>query len=237
MTRLLIGLDDTDRPGARISTARLARMLADVFDKRAAFIGAMAHRLFAGVPATTNNRASCIILDDEAGRLSPDEVLAEAASFVERHAETGSSPGLIVTRDVPRKFVDFGREASWRKMSRDEARACLDGVACRTFGDGTGLIGALAAIGLTEEGWSGRWFDFGKLRDFDLEMKVGALTRLGMIVVSIEMDAELPAPEDIVDTRRWLRPQLIAGQMVLPVRRFGPGMWVIASVKRTERDG
>jgi tRNA(Ile2) C34 agmatinyltransferase TiaS len=239
MSRILIGLDDTDCPGARISTARLARMLGETFAKRARFLGAISHMLYRGVEATTNNKASCLILEDD-GELDVEALLDEAAAFIERHAEPSSGPGLVVTREAGPEAVRFGIDASRRLVSRAEAKPCLASLPHRLFGVGNGVIGALAAVGLTENGWSGRWLEYRQirgvdLRGFDRDVQVSALTRLGVFVVSLESDAEAPAPQDLIDTRRWLRPQLLAGQPVLPVRRVGPGLWEIASVKRAER--
>ena len=66
MTRIFVGIDDTDVAGGAISTARLARELGETLRSEMRFIGSLGHILFTGVKATTNNKASCIILECDA---------------------------------------------------------------------------------------------------------------------------------------------------------------------------
>ena len=234
MTRILIGLDDTDRPGAKNSTARLARMLGESFAPRATFVGSIGHLLFSGVKATTNNKASCVILDN-INDLPLDLVLIETVDFVRKYAEPGSAPGVVLAKTAPQDVVAFGKRASVEEVARAEALACMGDLPHHVFGEGNGVIGALAAIGLTENGWSGRWLEYKQLRASDRAVQVGALIEMGIFVVSLETDAEVPARQDWVDTHKWLRPQLLAGKAALPVRRVGPGMWEAASVKHAEK--
>jgi hypothetical protein len=44
-------------------------------------------------------------------------------------------------------------------------------------------------------------------------------------VLSIDRNALVPGPEDLVDTRDWLRPRLWGFKPVLPVRNTGLGRW------------
>jgi hypothetical protein len=90
-----------------------------------------------------------------------------------------------------------------------------------------GIIGAAAAVGLTGHGWGGRFIELGRLRDFPEKVSVSDLEQLKIAVVSIDRDAEVPALEDVIVTKGWLRPRLWGGRPVLPVTHKGNGHWEI----------
>jgi hypothetical protein len=78
---------------------------------------------------------------------------------------------------------------------------------------------------LTISGWSGRFIEFGDLRSFPDEILVSKLNHTGIKVVTMERDAEIPAPDDTVTTNGWLRPRLLGHQPVLFVNSAGRGRW------------
>jgi hypothetical protein len=226
----LIGLDDTDRAGGARSTARLAREIAAEIAETTPVVGVVGHLLFPGVKATTNNKASCIVL---MGLPSAREALfAQIAAEVARRAEAGSAPGLAMAGAAEAGgLVAFARDAAEQRVSLDAARWALKTHTYASFGAGRGLIGAAAAIGLTQAGWSGRWLEFGGLRGVERVVTVGDLLLAGMRVFSIETDADVPRPDDWVDTRDGLRPALAAGAAAVPLRRVGDGSWEVVGVK------
>lgn len=229
--RVLIGIDDTDVVGGTLSTARLARMFEEHLPENVSFIGTVGHHLFRGIAGTTNNKASCIIL--ESPDCVPPKMLFDlAVGHVEKLAETGSSPGIVAAGTVPAALVEVGRQASWRKVGRAEVTDALGDLPSHTLGEGHGLVGAAAAVGLTSAGWSGRWLEFGRLRPFDGGIRVRALQEMGVRVVSVEAEAEVPAPEHWVDAREYLRPLLLGSEATVPLRRTGPDRWEVVSVKQ-----
>ncbi len=68
-------------------------------------------------------------------------------------------------------------------------------------GTNDGIIGAVAAVGLTASGWSGRFIEFGRLREFPDLVTVSELERSGIRVVSVDRDTMLPGYDDVVNTR------------------------------------
>ncbi|MBG0809357.1 hypothetical protein IY145_08195 [Methylosinus sp. H3A] len=228
--RIFIGMDDTDGAGWATSTARLARELGDALADEARFIGSVGHMLFSGVKATTNNKASCLVLETERTD-ALDSLFQRAAAYVEAHAAPSSAPGVVVAGEEAEQLAEFGREASRREIRCDEIDRLLAGRRATGFGARRGLVGAAAAVGLTARGWSGRWLEFGGLRRVERVVQARELAALGVFLVSLETDAEVPGPEDWVDTHGWLRPQLIAGRAALPLRRIGERLWEAASVK------
>ena len=123
-------------------------------------------------------------------------------------------------------LILFGRICTTRVVTQKEAFQAASGIHLSGHG-GTndGIIGAAAAVGLTAHGWGGRFIEFGRLRDFPDKVRVSDLERSGIAVVSIDRDAQIPSPEDIVDTKGWLRPRLWGGKPGLPVTFKGKNLW------------
>ena len=103
-------------------------------------------------------------------------------------------------------------------------------------GNNDGIIGAAAGVGLTLSGWSGRFIEFKGLRNFDTMVRVADLEVRGIRVLSVDRNALVTGPDDMVDTRTWLRPRLWAGSAVLPVESWGQGQWRSISGKNTPTD-
>jgi hypothetical protein len=88
---------------------------------------------------------------------------------------------------------------------------------------------------LTVHGWGGRFIEFGRLRDFPERILVSVLEQSGIAVVSADRDAQIPSPEDVVDTRGWLRPRLWGGKPILPVIPKGKNLWETLGEKNRGR--
>jgi hypothetical protein len=228
--RILAGIDDTDVKDGALSTARLTRMLEDGLPPEVRFVGSLGHHLFRGIAGTTNNKASCAVLETSAAEAA-EAIFRRIVEHVERHAAPGSAPGIVVAATVSASLVEFGKQASWREVTRAEAAEALQGALALGLGEGRGLIGAAAAVGLTHFGWAGRWLELGRLRPHENPIQVSALTAMGIRVVSIDRNADVPAPGDWVDTRDYLRPNLLGGEAVLLLHRTGDAEWQSVSVK------
>jgi hypothetical protein len=103
-------------------------------------------------------------------------------------------------------------------------------------GTNDGIIGAAAAVGLTISGWSGRFIEFGDLRSMPEEVSVSELNAMGIRVISMERDAEIPAQHDRVRTNGWLRPRLLGTRAVLFVSLLDKGRWKNVYCKRKKAD-
>jgi hypothetical protein len=129
-------------------------------------------------------------------------------------------------------LVELGRQASWRFVERTEVMEALGDLPSCALGKGNGIVGAAAAVGLTSAGWSGRWLEFGRLRPFDGGIRVHALQEMGVRVVSVESEADVPAPGHWVDAREYLRPLLLGSEATVPLRRTGQDRWEVVSIKQ-----
>jgi hypothetical protein len=228
--RIYIGFDDTDTADSDRGTGKLARWFENELPNGCRLWGVVRQQLLLddSIRYTTHNSSACAIIEATNG-CSIDELVSSAISHIERHFIPGSDPGLCVaSEDNPAlsKLILFGRRCTKRVVTQKEAFQAATGIHLSGHG-GTndGIIGAAAAVGLTAHGWGGRFIEFGRLRDFPDEVRVSDLEQSGIAVVSIDRDAQIPSPEDIVDTKGWLRPRLWGGKPGLPVTSRGKNLW------------
>jgi hypothetical protein len=234
--RVFVGFDDTDVKGSDRGTGKLARWFEQELPEGCNAWGVVRQQLLVNelIPYTSHNSAACVVLE------CPDSVSLEglterAISHIKHHFIEGSDPGLCICPEghpAMLNLMAFGRTCAERVVSQEDALAATNGVHLSGHG-GTndGIIGAAAAVGLTFQGWSGRFIEFGRLRDIPESVEVGTLEQLGIRVISLDRDAKIPGPVDIVESKGWLRPRLLGGRPVLPVVPRGPGYWVALGKK------
>jgi len=114
----------------------------------------------------------------------------------------GSDPGLCVAKgDDPMmpRLIEIGRLCTAKILTQQEVVKFANGIHLSGHG-GTndGIIGAAAAVGLTASGWSGRFIEYGKLREFPELVTVYELEMAGIRVVSVDRDTMLPGSDDVV---------------------------------------
>ncbi len=239
---IYIGFDDTDTSDSDRGTGKLARWFENELPKSCRLWGVVRQQLLLddSIPYTTHNSSACAIVETS-NSISTDELITRAVNHVERHFIPGSDPGLCVaSEDNPAlsKLVFFGRTSTIRVVKQKEAFQAAAGAHLSGHG-GTndGIIGAAAGVGLTAYGWGGRFIEFGRLRDFPDKIPVSDLEQAGIAVVSIDRDAQIPSPEDVVDTKGWLRPRLWGGKPGLPVTSKGKNLWETVGEKGSRKKG
>jgi hypothetical protein len=238
--QVFIGIDDTDTLGADRGTGKLARWIEKELPEGCAMWGVLRQQFLVheDIPYTSHNSAACVIV--EVPDLSlVDPLISRAVSHVETHALEGSDPGLCVVHEQDpalSRLGEFGRRCTYRVVNQAEALRAASGVHLSGHG-GTndGIIGAAAAVGLTAQGWSGRFIEYGRLRDFPERISVSELERSNMLVVGVDRDDRVPAPNDLVYTRGWLRPRLWGDRAVVLVAPIEDGVWESVGEKRKNR--
>jgi hypothetical protein len=238
--RAYVGFDDTDTSGADRGTGKLARWFEQVLPEGCATVGVVRQQLLLcdDIPYTSHNSSACVIVT-LADRSLLTALVARAIGHLERYAVEGSDPGLCVATEgdpALSQLAAFGRRCTNVVVSQREALQA----ACRAHlsghgGSNGGIIGAAAAVGLTASGWCGRFIEFGALRAFPEIVRVGDLERAEILVVSLDRDARVPAPDEMVVTKRWLRPRLWGGRAVVGVVPNGDGLWESLGERRRKR--
>jgi hypothetical protein len=238
--RAYVGFDDTDTIKADRGTGKLARWFEHELPEGCKVVGVVRQQLLVcdAIPYTSHNSSACVIVDMPDP--SPLPALVErAVSHLERHALEGSDPGLCVIREgdgALANLLAFGRRCTNTVVSQKEALRAVNGAHLSGHG-GTndGIIGAAAAVGLTASGWHGRFIEFGALREFPGIVRVGDLEQAGLLVASMDRDARVPAPDEMVVTKGWLRPRLWGGRAVVGVVPNGNGLWESLGERRSKR--
>jgi tRNA(Ile2) C34 agmatinyltransferase TiaS len=237
--RVYVGFDDTDNIDADRGTGKLARWFENELPEDCFLEGVVRQQLLIDekIPCTSHNSSACVIVD------APDPpcvalLIERATEHLKRHSLEGSDPGLCVaygSDTVLASLVAFGRDCTARIVTQREALEAAS--ASHLSGHGgtnDGIIGAAAAVGLTVSGWSGRFIEYGKLRRFSDPIRVSELERSNIVVVSGDRDARVPAPEDLVYTKGWLRPRLWGRRAVLLVTPKNGGAWESIGERRNK---
>lgn len=239
--RIYIGFDDTDVAGASRGTGKLARWFADKLPPGCTVWGILRQQFprLPGIPYTSNNSSACVVVDVSDGAASAETLTDLAAAHIREHFIEGSDPGLcVVAADSPvlERLAALGRTCCERVVTQAEAMEAARGAHLSGHG-GTndGIIGSAAGVGLTDAGWVGRFVEFGGLRDFPDAVPVRDLETAGIRVISMDRDALVPAPDDVVETEGWLRPRLMASSPVLPVTALPHRRWKAMGIKHKDK--
>lgn len=246
---IYVGIDDTDSLESR-GTNKLAKSIAQSLADRFACRMIVRHQLLMDdrVPFTSHNGSASIVLEPcSGGALAEHELAAlfeELKQLMLADFIPGSDPGLCLTTKVPPEIVDWGRRCQREIVTQAAARELAVGCGVRLEGLGGtqgGIIGALAAIGLTSTGHDGRlirWHNQPddlsgptsvdrlreraiEVRDVELETLVDSLT--GVALAACEAgSSDLPGrlvTSGCVDVGKHARPSLRCGRAVLFVVR------------------
>ncbi len=228
--KVYIGFDDTDTADAEMGTGKLARRFEALLPEGCRLWGVVRQQLLVDdrIPYTSHNSSACavILLREPA---QSDELLERAVTHIEKESAPGSDPGLCFALENGGSLstiMDFGKRCTKTIVSQKEALTAAGGYHLSGHG-GTndGIIGAAAAVGLTASGWSGRFIEFGRLRDLPDTVPVKELMQHGMQVIPMDRDGMAPRTGDRVYTNGWLRPRLLGHRAIVAVVPAGPGLW------------
>jgi hypothetical protein len=225
-TSLLLAIDDTDNLTSR-GTGQMVRALAQTLDELSLGtpLGVTRHQLLVDdrIPYTSHNSSACIALDCGP---TPDvaALVTVAAEFLEQMSAAGSDPGLAVSALARRSDAErealrkFGRSAKSTVVTQTEARALADATGVHLSahgGDGGGIIGALAAIGLHDSGDDGRFLWMPRMRDLRGDWSYADLRAAVQIDAALDPSGREPAPDEVIELGDWVRPVLRGGRVVL----------------------
>ncbi|HVO67819.1 MAG TPA: hypothetical protein VMT12_15185 [Syntrophales bacterium] len=235
--RAYIGFDDTDSHDSEFGTGKIARRFEKILPEGCCMWGVVRQQLLFDerIPYTSHNSSACVVVDFPDASLKND-LLSRAVNHIEHESAPGSDPGLCFACEGDSaliKLISFGHLCATQIMTQKAALQAASGVHLSGHGGSNdGIIGAAAAVGLTASGWSGRFIEFAGLRSFPDMVTVSELEQRGIRIVSLDRDAMIPHPEDMVYTKGWLRPRLWGQMPILPVLNRGKNMWETIGEKR-----
>ena len=239
--RVYVGFDDTDNRESDYGTGKLTRHFENVLPDGCSLWGVVRQQLLVDdrIPYTSHNSSACAVVDIDDPSLI-EHIINQAVDHLERHSAEGSDPGLCVVREgdpVLDHLIPFGRSCTGNVMTQQDVLKVANGTHLSGHG-GTndGIIGAAAAVGLTVSGWSGRFIEFGGLRDFPDRITVKEMEDFGIQVVSLDRNAMVPNADDTITTKGWLRPRLWGSRPILPVLPAGEQVWESMGEKRRKKN-
>jgi hypothetical protein len=226
MVDYLIGIDDTDNLES-CGTGALSRQLSAQLraSELVEVTGITRHQLFVSpqIPNTSHNSSICMVV--QLLRAQPDQLADICRAYLLQESAPGSDVGLCLASwsAVTSTILEFGKQAKHQVLNHVQAyqlagRAglLLEGLT----GDGGGVIGALAAVGLRVSGNDGRFLWMDGLRELTGVFTAGQLYQAARIDVIRSLDgAELPMMARI-DVSPWPRPVLLEGRVVLLVEEM-----------------
>jgi tRNA(Ile2)-agmatinylcytidine synthase len=156
-TILHMGFDNTDSTKSGCTTHLAYRIISNfVQDKDVQFVDyPLLIRLNPNIPwKTRGNGAVCLRIASQKPERTIEYVKNTILAFSD--IKNGANPGLVVLEDskIPESVKHFSYAAMYKVLSLDEASklAEKEGISYFKYGNGHGLIGALAAIGSLLEG-------------------------------------------------------------------------------------
>jgi hypothetical protein len=184
------------------------------------------------IPYTSHNSPACAVVEVSDVAVVP-RLTELAAQHIAELASPGSDPGLCVAQEDAdlSRVIDFGLSCTNSIRTQEEAKAVAAAAGIHLSGHGgtnDGIIGATAAVGLSAYGWSGRFLEFGKLRELPDPVRADQLITHGILPVAMDRDATVLPPEVWITTNGWVSPRLWAGRPVLPVQ-LHEGRWTVPS--------
>jgi hypothetical protein len=244
--KIYLGFDDTDVLGAEIGTGRLVRMFESKLPREAKLWGVVRHQLLVDpqIPYTSHNSPACAVVEIEDPQVDQHEITQRlidlAAAHLTQLASPGSDPGLCVaSADADLSgVIAFGLDCTHSVQTQANAKAVATSAGIHLSGHGgtnDGIIGATAAVGLTAFGWSGRFLEFGRLRQLPDPVSSTKLLAEGIRPVTLDRDATVLPPDTLIVTNGWVSPRLWAGVPILPVR-FENGSWTAPGKKLRDED-
>lgn len=154
----LISIDDTDDVTKAVSTGKIAELIGDRLSQEGGRIldGISRHQLLLSdrIAYTSHNSAMCIEVALE--NIGSDRIAEVCEETIKKNMARVSDPGLAICSlgsiSDPARLIEFGFEAKHQIKTKTEAyalAASTDGVFLKELGgSGSGIIGALAGIGL-----------------------------------------------------------------------------------------
>jgi tRNA(Ile2) C34 agmatinyltransferase TiaS len=216
-----IGLDDTDNLESR-GTGHLARQIAAELAADYPVLGVTRHQLLVDprVPCTKNNSSAALALDLD-GDVDPRLLLERVRDMMLADFQPGSDPGLCVAQAVPDAVTEFGHRAQRELVTPGEAQELAAAFGLHLValgGDGSGIIGALAAVGLAAAGYDGRYVLVGRSRELTGLQPVSALLAAG--IAAVQTVDGTTVHDGLVQTDK-LRPARRGGRPVAVVEWTG----------------
>lgn len=239
-----LGIDDTGQPGkAGTDQNALALGLHLQSRKLARLVHVSTHTLVAAneIPGSSLNQAYCLTLDGEAHVLR--EIDMESRVYLMRNSAAGSNPGfaLAARPQVNERVLNWGKACQSLTLERREALdlARSQGITAAGFtGSGSGVIGALAAVGLRFSGFDGWITWLPGLPELKGVMTFSEILQISTFDYVKSLRGRTPDFRDRINLGDHVMPLLYEGRTVLllaPAPRSADWEWTALDIRDKSR--
>lgn len=242
--KYLIGIDDTDNTdshGTGFHARQLAEALEDAGLGQVQGVTRHLNYVHPAIRYTSKNSSACLLVDTE----QYDEMKAFCRQFLLDISTNGGNTGLCIAdeSDIPRLVLKWGKRTKVELLAGTEALEIagkfngiyLEGLS----GNHTGIIGAMAAVGLRKGGFDGRFIWLRQQKELrDLVPGYYRPSELkeiyGIQQILIRLEKQFLGDGEIL-VHDWFRPVLKHHKATLIIEKFfdgeGKTRWKVAKKK------
>lgn len=182
---IFVGIDDTGNSES-VGTGKFARIIAGELSKKYPVYGVTRHQFYVhpDINFSLHNFGAVIHLDiNEKGHV--DTIFEIVKEIMHDNFNEGSNPGLAVAHEscISPALVAYGKDAKETVLTSKRARSLAINSNIRLEnigGNGNGVIGAMAGLGLAYMGSDGRFLQIGKIRKLKGPQPVEKLIAAGI---------------------------------------------------------
>jgi hypothetical protein len=219
-----IGVDDTDILGGSFGTGRVAREMATYAEGLGLgyTIGVIRYQLLVDPRIHYTSHNSCKCIEFESDATLPELHLA-CSTYLTEHFQQGSDPGLCTCAEqqINPELVAYGELAQREFITKEQAKGMAQKhilLLSELGGTGEGIVGALAAVGLRGSGNGGRYVQLRGIKEIRGLVTVSAIMENTAIIAVIDENGLPVSGTEIVDSRDWIKPNVINGKAVLRIQ-------------------
>ena len=211
--KILIAIDDTDNLESRGTGFRSRELAQELGEHNLAIITEVTrHQLYVhdNIPFTSHNSSACLYGD----AIAPIEQIIEySAEYLKRNSAEGSDAGLCVSPydTVSDEIIAWGLRAKVEVITQKEARevAARGNVFLEGYtGTKGGIIGSLAAVGLSKAGNDGRYLLTKGMRKHTGIFKAKEILEITGVEIIKPIDNSEINPDTTILMQEWWRPIL-----------------------------
>lgn len=244
--RFLLCVDDTDDLTKSTSTGTIAELIGHAVTALGGKIekGITRHQLLLddAIKYTSHNSSMCFAAELEAAKL--EQVKLAAASTLEAHAAAAADPGVCICNLDELKdacaLIVFGLKAQKEVLTQSQAyqiATSAGGVWLKAFGgDGSGVIGALAGVGLRLCGNDGTFRGKSGRGICNITLSAREMAALLEADAVVDLTGAYLPPETPVRVAEHAKLAYVNHQKVIVTHRTRDGLFMVCD-KRQMYDG
>jgi len=214
---IYVGIDDTNNEES-VGTAKFTRQVASKIVEKFPVYGVTRHQLYLNKEINYSLHNFCAVIHVEADKEHLNTIFSTTRNEIINNFNMGSDPGLAVAEAIPPEVVKFGWDAKFQVVKVDRAVTLANDckIKIEGFGEGgSGVVGALAGVGLASTKNDGRFVQLGELRKIKQPEPVQKFLNSGIDkIMTLE---GLPVNEGIIfnTDNKPVKPSPVNGEVVL----------------------